>query len=85
MLVLPGKAGSGEVGGVLFGTDPVDPFAAGRLPGTLPSGTYRLVNAPDPHLAALAFALGSYQFARYRKADDRKVTLELPAGVASAR
>ena len=81
MLVLPGKGGSGEIGGVLFGTDPVDPFAPGRLPGTLPPGTYRFVNAPDARLAALAFALGSYQFARYRKADERKVALELPAGV----
>ena len=84
MLLLPGKTDSGEIGGVLFGTDPADPFAPGRLPGALPPGTYRLVDAPDPRLAALSFALGSYQFARYRKADERKVTLELPANIDAA-
>ncbi len=34
-----------------------------------------------PRLAALAFALGSYQFARYRKAEARNVKLVVPAGV----
>jgi leucyl aminopeptidase len=61
VLLLPGKTGAAEIGGVLFGTDAADPFGPGRLPGTLPPGTYRFVNAPDPRLAALAFALGSYQ------------------------
>ena len=84
MLLLPGKTGSGELGGVLFGTDPADPFGPGRLPGTLPPGTYRFVDAPDPRLAALAFALGAYRFARYRKADERKVALALPDGVDAA-
>jgi leucyl aminopeptidase len=84
VLLLPGKAGSTEIGGILFGIDAADPFAPGRLSGTLPPGTYRFVNAPDPRLAAIAFALGSYQFARYRKADERKVTLALPAGVDAA-
>ena len=32
----------------------------------------------------LAFGFGSYQFARYRKADERKVALELPASVDAA-
>ena len=45
-----------------------DPFLPGRLPGLLPNGTYRFVDPPgDARLAALAFALGAYQFARYRK------------------
>ena len=45
-------------------------FLPGSLPGLLPAGTYRFANAPhDARLAALAFALGGYRFARYRKAD----------------
>ena len=36
----------------------------------LPPGVYRFANAPhESRLAALAFALGSYRFARYRKAE----------------
>ena len=43
--------------------------APAQLVGLLPPGTYRFANAPhDTRLAALAFALGAYQFARYRKA-----------------
>jgi leucyl aminopeptidase len=48
----------------------------------LPARTYRFAEAPpDARLAALAFALGSYRFARYRKADEPMARLELPAGV----
>ena len=59
---------------MLFGLEPAgkadkDRFLPGRLPGLLPAGTYRFANAPhDARLAALAFALGSYKFTRYRKA-----------------
>ena len=76
------------LGGVLFGLDAPqnpDPFLAGRLPGLLPNGTYRFANQPrDSRLAALAFALGAYRFTRYRKADDKAVRLEIPAGVDGA-
>ncbi|HZE45464.1 MAG TPA: leucyl aminopeptidase family protein, partial [Xanthobacteraceae bacterium] len=84
-LLLP--APDGGLGGVLFGLDAEDhpardPFLAGRLPGLLPKGTYRFVDSPgDGRLAALAFALGSYQFARYRKSDAKEVRLEIPGGV----
>jgi leucyl aminopeptidase len=84
-LLLPAPGGS--LGGVLFGLDAQDKashdaFAAGRLPGLLPNGTYRLVDAPgDARLAALAFALGTYQFARYRKRDAKDVRLEIPQSV----
>jgi leucyl aminopeptidase len=84
-LLLP--AADGSLACVLFGLDAPgnpsrDPFAAGRLPGLLPAGTYRLVApADDARLAALAFALGSYQFSRYRKADDRQVRLQVPDGI----
>ena len=48
----------------------------------LPPGTYRFANAPhDARLAALAFALGAYQFTRYRKAEARNVRLVVPDGV----
>jgi leucyl aminopeptidase len=84
-LLLP--APDGGLAGVLFGLDAEDhpardPFLAGRLPGLLPKGTYRFVDPPgDGRLAALAFALGSYQFARYRKPDAKEVRLEIPGGV----
>ncbi|WP_204265318.1 hypothetical protein, partial [Enterobacter hormaechei] len=71
-LLLPSPSGALE--GVLFGLEDEgsrwrDPFRPGQLPGLLPAGTYRFANAPhDARLAALAFALGSYRFARYRKA-----------------
>ena len=79
-LLLPGQGG---LGGVLFGieaTDDVkDLFLPGRLPQLLPDGVYRFANEPhDARLAALAFALGSYRFTRYRKADGHLVKLELP-------
>ena len=84
-LALP--AAGGAVGHVLFGLGDLsershDPFLAGKLPGLLPAGVYRFANAPhDPHLAALAFALGSYRFGRYRKADAPKARLVPPDGV----
>jgi leucyl aminopeptidase len=80
-LLLPSNSG---LGGVLFAVDDADdartdPFLPGRLPQVLPDGVYRFANeAPDPRLAALAFALGSYRFTRYRKPDKRELKLELP-------
>jgi leucyl aminopeptidase len=89
-LILPSAGG---VGGVLFGLDDAgrgsNPFLPGLLAGLLPVGTYRFANAPhDTRLGALAFALGSYRFARYRKAPekprDSTVRLALPEGVDGA-
>jgi leucyl aminopeptidase len=83
-LLLPDQAGG--LAGVLFGLeDPDDPhkdlFRPGALPAVLPAGTYRFANAPhDARLGALAFALGTYCFARYRKPDDKEVRLEIPEG-----
>jgi len=79
-LLLPGKSG---LGGVLFALEADDEakdlFLPGRLAQHLPAGVYRFANDPhDARLAALAFALGSYRFARYRKADDREIKLDLP-------
>ena len=80
VLLLPGK--DDALSGVLFGIESAgkvgDRFLPGRLPGLLPAGAYRFANAPhDARLAALAFALGSYKFTRYRKADGKDVTLAL--------
>jgi leucyl aminopeptidase len=68
--------------GTLADENEIDRFRPGQLSGQLPPGTYRFANAPhDSRLAALAFALGAYQFARYRKADARNVRLVVPEGV----
>src|SRR5712691_4938925 len=85
-LLLPGTGG---LSGVLFGLEPPgkpgDPFLPGRLPALLPAGTYRFGNSPpDGRLAALAFAFGSYRFARYRKQDAKDIRLELPEGADGA-
>jgi leucyl aminopeptidase len=69
---------------VLYGLDDDDPFSPGRLPELLPPGTYRFANAPDPRVAALAFALGAYRFARYRKGEGKEIALALPERVDGA-
>jgi leucyl aminopeptidase len=77
----------GKLAGVLFGLEDADDpardlFRPGALAGLLPPGTYRFANAPhDARLGALAFALGLYQFARYRKGQERNVRLAVPEGV----
>src|SRR6478735_6086632 len=81
-LALPDAEGG--IAQVLFGLEDNgakhrDLFRPGTLPGLLPPGTYRFANAPhDTRLAALAFALGCYRFARYRKADRPDVRLVPP-------
>jgi leucyl aminopeptidase len=84
-LALP--AADGQIAQVLFGLEDEtskhrDLFRPGQLPGLLPPGVYRFANAPhDARLATLAFALGSYRFGRYRKADAAEVKLLPPDGV----
>jgi leucyl aminopeptidase len=84
-LLLP--ADDGALAGVLFGLevadDPLkDAFRPGALATLLPGGVYRFANPPhDPRLAALAIALGTYRFTRYRKAEGKDVQLEVPEGV----
>jgi leucyl aminopeptidase len=85
LMLLP--AADGKLAGVLFGIEElgeseVDRFRPGQLSGLLPPGNYRFANAPhDGRLATLAFALGAYQFVRYRKAEKRNVHLVIPEGV----
>ena len=87
-LALP--APDGAIAQVLFGLEDEgarsrDLFRPGALPGLLPPGTYRFANAPhDARLAVLAFALGCYRFARYRKADRPDVRLVPPDGIDAA-
>lgn len=85
-LILPKP--DGGIAAVLFGIETAktakDLFLPGRLSGLLPPGTYHFANAPhDARLGALAFALGAYQFTRYRKAKAHGVRLVLPDGVDS--
>ena len=83
-LTLP--SADGNIAQVLFGLEDEtsksrDLFRPGALPGLLPPGVYRFANAPhDTRLAALAFALGSYRFSRYRKNDSPDVR-RVAAGV----
>ena len=84
-LTLP--SAEGAITHVLFGledetTKSRDLFRPGQLPGLLPPGVYRFANAPhDMRLAVLAFALGSYRFSRYRKAEAPDVRLQPPDGI----
>jgi leucyl aminopeptidase len=79
-------AAEGGIAAVLFGIEDsatgANPMLPGNLPGLLPAGVYRFANAPhDSRLAALAFALGSYRFDRYRKRKAKSVRLVPPDGV----
>jgi leucyl aminopeptidase len=84
-LTLP--AADGAIAQILFGLEDEtakwrDLFRPGQLPGLLPPGVYRFANAPhDTRLAALAFALGSYRFSRYRKNEAPNVRLAPPDGI----
>lgn len=67
VLIIPDAEGAAAA--VLFGeAEGGDPHAAGALATALPAGTYRLEGFADPHMACLAFALGSYSFRAYKSA-----------------
>lgn len=87
LLLVPGA--DGGVAGALFGVaEPgkADAFAAGALPGLLPPGAWRLEGeVASLRLSALAFALGSYRFARYRSRKAPDVRLALPEGIDAER
>jgi leucyl aminopeptidase len=84
-LTLP--SADGKIAQVVFGIEEAtskfrDLFRPGLLPGLLPPGVYRFANAPhDTRLAALAFALGSYRFNRYRETEAPGVRLVPPEGI----
>ena len=64
-----------------------DALALAAFSESLPDGTYRLGEVPDwcggVH-AALAWALGTYEFARYKKPKTRALKLVLPGNVDGA-
>lgn len=74
---------NGKLARVLVGVDASDSLAAlSALPQTLPEGTYQLADegvALNPQQAALGWALGAYQFTRYRKAKRAPATLAVDA------
>jgi leucyl aminopeptidase len=80
--LLPGEGGS--LARVLVGLGKGDdPWAMGGLPGSLPAGDYRLDGdggAEEATRAALAWALGSYAFTRYKPSEKRFATLAWPEG-----
>jgi leucyl aminopeptidase len=84
-VLLPGTGG--KLAAVLFAIEDAkkpakDLFLPGRLAGLLPAGIYRFANMPhDARLAALAFALGTYRFGRYRKGNGKQVKLQIPEGI----
>ena len=87
VLVLPGAEGT--IAAVLFGlgSSPVDPMVFRGLPAKLPTGDYAMATAPagiSPDQIALAFALGSYKFDRYKqkKTHDRPRLVAQGADVA---
>ena len=74
---------SGKLVRVLVGVDPHAPLdALAALSMTLPAGTYQLAAESvlgDQRAAALGWALGAYQFTRYRAATRAPATLAVPA------
>ncbi|MDO8380583.1 M17 family metallopeptidase [Phenylobacterium sp.] len=87
VLVLPGAEGTIEA--VLFGlgSSPADPMVFRGLPAKLPTGDYAMATTPAGISAdqiALAFALGSYKFDRYKqkKTHDRPRLVAQGADVA---
>jgi leucyl aminopeptidase len=61
-----------------------DVLALAHFSEQLPAGIYRFADVPDTHggaVGALAWALGTYAFARYKKAEPKGAKLALPQGV----
>ena len=85
-VLIPGKDGAPAA--VLVGCDKRDPlFCLASLPLRLPEGDYALDSrglALDEAQAALGWALGAYQFDRYRKATRKPARLAIETSVANA-
>jgi len=81
----------GSLSCVLAGIgDPEDPFALGHLPAELPAGNYSIAAEwPEDRLerAAIGWALGAYQFTRYKERDalEAKLVVEPAARLARVR
>jgi leucyl aminopeptidase len=89
-VLVPGA--DGRVAGVLFGVgdgvagEPsgTSELLFGQLAQSLPAGSYRLAQDPrDPTLAAIAWGLGAYRYARYKTKKNGAApaaSLRLPTG-----
>jgi leucyl aminopeptidase len=78
------NAGGGLAFAVLGLGKADDPLALAKFSEDLPAGTYRFDQVPATvggANGALAWALGTYEFARYRKAKPHGAKLVLPKGV----
>ncbi|MBI1207198.1 MAG: leucyl aminopeptidase family protein [Azospirillum sp.] len=84
--LVPGE--SGRLGRVLIGvSDTEDVWTYAGLPDRLPPGSYRIDQELPPLAAtraALGWALGSYAFTRYKKADKVFAALVWPKGADRA-
>lgn len=79
--LLPG--GDGGLAGVVLGVpEDEDLWSFAGLPFGLPEGVYRFegLDGGRAERAALGWAIGSYRFTRYRKADREPARLAPPAG-----
>jgi leucyl aminopeptidase len=78
--LIPGN--DGKLARVLIGVSaPEDPWGYAALPTKLPEARYRLEPAPElgqANAAALGWALGTYRFSRYKKADASFASLSWP-------
>lgn len=79
---------NGKLARVLVGVDADDALGAlAALPCALPEGSYHLADGKpvlDMHLATLGWALGAYQFTRYRSPKRAPATLAVAADVLRA-
>ena len=82
------KGGNGGIAFAVLGLGKTrDPLAIAAASARLPAGAWKLGEAPDfcsGANAALAWALGQYEFARYKKGAKPAAKLVLPKGVDSA-
>ena len=90
VLLLPAKDG-GVAGAVLGLGKEADParraMLAGALPRALPAGDFHFEDTPEDNgLTALAWAMGSYRFSRYKSDDKHEPRrLVLPKGIDDKR
>ena len=87
VLAVPGASGAVEQVLLGLGSGRADLSLLRALAGKLPPGDYALAKLPkglDPEQAALAFALGTYRFDRYKKHGEPIARMVAPRGVDAA-
>jgi leucyl aminopeptidase len=87
VLAIPGPSGAVEQVLLGLGSGRADVSLLRGLAGKLPAGDYALAKLPkgvDASQAALAFALGTYRFDRYKKRGEPIPRLVAPKGVDAA-